>query len=186
MLQALRHQPGIAVVSMTAPSSSPLDEPPSPALVVGSMPYSTKNKNTEILSSIPLHQWTVQQPHHAPLPFGPPPRPPCPRLTSQPARSLLSLVTRCPPDTAHGRGQLNSHCSPHRVRSLVGHHRCGFHPELSNHVQPLWLDQTRPVCLNKVAFNQCTTFIHVIVVKDDSHRRTQQRRLPQMFTFTHL
>lgn len=118
--------PGSAVVSMTAPSRSPLDEPPGPALVVGSMPCSTKNKNTQILSSIPLHQWTVQQPRRAPLPFGPPRRPRGPRLTSQPARSLLSLVTRCPPDTAHGRGQLNSHCSPLRVRSLVGHHRCDY------------------------------------------------------------
>lgn len=67
-----------------------------------------------------------------PAPLWPPSQTPCPRLTSQPARSLLSLVTRCPPDTAHGRGQLNSHCSPHRVRSLVGHHHCDFHPELSN------------------------------------------------------
>lgn len=46
------------------------------------------------------------------VPLQPPFQTSCPRLTSQPARSLLSLVTRCPPDTAHGRGQLNSHCSP--------------------------------------------------------------------------
>lgn len=67
-----------------------------------------------------------------PAPLWPPSQTPCPRLTSQPARSPLSLLTRCPPDTAHGRGQLNSHCSPHRVRSLVGHHHRDFHPELSN------------------------------------------------------
>ncbi|KAK5857939.1 hypothetical protein PBY51_011148 [Eleginops maclovinus] len=40
---------------------------------------------------------------------------------NKPARCLRSLAPRGPPHTAPGRGQLNPHCSPHRVRSLVGH-----------------------------------------------------------------
>lgn len=36
----------------------------------------TKTKTQKFLSSITLHQWTVQQPHHAPLPFAPPSSPP--------------------------------------------------------------------------------------------------------------
>lgn len=144
------HYMGCVLVSMTAPSSSPLDEPPSSALVVGSMPYQ-KQKHKHKISA-----------EHNPAPVNCaastpctallwlPSQTPCPQLTSQPARSLLSLVTRCPPDTACGWGQLNSHCSPQWVRSLVGHHQSYFHPELSN---PETLGQTRPVYMQKRAFN---------------------------------
>ena len=53
VVRAFHQQPGIAVVSMAAQSCSPLDEPPSPALVVGSMPYSTKNKTKKFCRAYP-------------------------------------------------------------------------------------------------------------------------------------
>lgn len=143
----------------------------------GACPPKNKNKTTKILSSMPLHQWTVQQPHHGPLPFAPRSQTSCPLLTSQPARSLLSLVTRCPSDAAHGRGQLNSHCSP-QVRSLVGHHRCDSHSLsdqrlrtfkmtiiiISTGTHLLWAATSSPCCSSAVGYHESPlAFFHVLI-----------------------
>ena len=109
----------------------------------------TKQKNSAEHTPAPVNCAATTA---CPAPLWPPFQTPCPRLTSQPARSLLSLVTRCPPDTAHGRGQLNSHCSPHRVRSLVGHHHCDSHPELSNP------DSTAPTGPNQTSLSSESGF----------------------------
>ena len=140
------------------------------------MPYQKqKHKNSVEHTPAPVNCAATTP---CPAPLWPPSHTPCPRLTSQPARSLLSLVTRCPPDTAHGRGQLNSHCSPHRVRSLVGHRHCDFHPELSN---PGSTALTGPN-QTSLSFYEYTTIIHGAVVKENNHRNTQHGQLQIFFT----